>query len=125
VKRSVLFDVSGVEILLLVGRFTGSGKLVLLTLRRFAGIRGKCGDVEQPDDAVISSRSRDHARDANSVLSMDSFSSIDSLGQSPFPQAGNPFAYVGRAISKFDSVGFSNGKHSDCFKTHHRNLREI
>jgi len=39
----------------------GSGELVLLTLRRFVGIRGECGDVDQPDDEVISSRSRDHA----------------------------------------------------------------
>ena len=44
-----------------VGENIGSGELVLLTLRRFVGIRGKCGDVDQPDDAVISSRSRDHA----------------------------------------------------------------
>ena len=44
-----------------VGENIGSGELVLLTLRRFVGIRGKCGDVDQPDDEVISSRSRDHA----------------------------------------------------------------
>jgi len=37
-----------------VGENICSGELVLLTLRRFVGIRGKCGDIDQPDDAVIS-----------------------------------------------------------------------
>jgi nitronate monooxygenase len=32
-----------------------------------------------------------------------------SLGQSTFPHTRNPFAYVGRAVSKFNSVGLRNG----------------
>jgi hypothetical protein len=38
------------------------------------------------------------------------FSSIGSLGQSMFPHSGNPFTYVGRAVSKFDSAGLNNDK---------------
>jgi hypothetical protein len=59
------------------------------------------------------------------ILSMVSFSSIGSLGESTFPLSRNPFSYVGRTVSKFDSVGFRNGKHPDGFKTHHRDLRDI
>ena len=59
------------------------------------------------------------------ILSIVSFSSIGSPGQSTFPLSGNPFAYVGRAVSKFDSVGRRNGKRPDGFKAHHRDLCEI
>jgi len=59
------------------------------------------------------------------ILSVVSFSSIGSLGQSTFPHSRNPFAYVGRTVSKFDSVGFRNGKRPDGFKAHHRDIREI
>ena len=59
------------------------------------------------------------------ILSIVSFSSIGSLGQSTFPHSGNPFAYVGRTVSKFDSVDLCNGKRPDGFKAHHRDLNEI
>jgi hypothetical protein len=59
------------------------------------------------------------------ILSIVSFSSIGSLGHSTFTLSGNPFAYVGRAVSKFDSVGLRNGKRPDGFKAHHRDLCEI
>src|SRR5260370_39770616 len=59
------------------------------------------------------------------ILSIVSLSSLGSLGQSTFPHSRNPFAYVGRTVSKFDSVGFRNGERPDHFKTHHRDLREI
>ena len=42
-----------------VGENIGSGELVLLTLRRFVDIRGKCGDVDQPGNVVVRSRGCD------------------------------------------------------------------
>src|SRR5260370_23211126 len=57
--------------------------------------------------------------------SKHSLRSVRSLGQSRFPDSGNPFANVGRAVSKFDSVGFCNAKRPDGFKAHHRDLLDI
>jgi len=54
-----------------------------------------------------------------------SFSSIGSFWQTTSPHLRNPFAYVGRAVSKFDSVNFRNAKRPHCFKTHQRDLSEI
>src|SRR5262249_31806001 len=41
------------------------------------------------------------------------------------PLSRNPFAYVGRAVSKFDSVRFRKRKSLDRFTTHQSNLCEI
>jgi len=38
-----------------------------------------------------------------------SFSWIGSLGQSALPHSSNPFAYIARAVAKFDSVGLGTG----------------
>src|SRR5712671_3431569 len=59
------------------------------------------------------------------ILSIVSFSSIGSLGQSTSPHLRNPFAYVGRAVSEFDSAGLRNGKRPYGFNAHHRDLCEI
>jgi len=39
----------------------GEGEFLLLALRGFVGVRGKCGDVDKPNDTVIGSCGRDHA----------------------------------------------------------------
>src|SRR6266550_3103463 len=39
------------------------------------------------------------------IVSRVCFSSIGSLAQSTLPHLRNPFAYIGRAVSKFDSAG--------------------
>jgi hypothetical protein len=39
----------------------GHGELVLLALRRFVGVRGKRGDVNEPSDSVIGSCGGDDA----------------------------------------------------------------
>src|SRR6266446_1173666 len=59
------------------------------------------------------------------IVSKVCFSSIGSLAQSTLPHLRNPFAYIGRTVSKFDSVGLRNGKRPDGFKAHHRDLCEI
>jgi len=43
-----------------VGENVCGGKLILLALRRLAGIRGEGGDVDQPGNAVISPRRCDN-----------------------------------------------------------------
>jgi len=54
-----------------VGENVCGGKLILLALRRLAGIRGEGGDVDQPGNAVICSSLRpergDHLAEGRAV----------------------------------------------------------
>src|ERR1700752_3685891 len=50
-------------------------------------------------------------------------SEILRLGTSPL--SGDPLAYVGRAVSEFDSIGFAVGKKHYSLSIHQENLLEV